>query len=319
MHTIKKLKSKYPLNQSPFYKVNSHQTLAKILHIDIKTLRKVLDKGIDNYFFSKTTSDKPRELQIPKPQLRRIHSRINNLLSRIESPSYLNSGVKGRSNVKNARAHLGDKALIKVDIKSFYTSTTVEMIEKCFIKTFRCAKDVAKTIAELCCVNGHLPTGSPISQSVSFYVNISVFNHLQSYSKSRKIEFSVYVDDLTFSGQKIPQHFIEYVTSFIKNNRGYECHKIRKYNSVTPKVITGAVIDGNILKVKNTHRKIIFDLLRSRKANMMKYNRNSPELVNYFQVLIGHLFSAGQINGRYYQLGKAMTEYRKKHEIKSLN
>jgi hypothetical protein len=319
MTTIKKSKDKYPLNQSPLYKINSHQSLAKVLLIDIKTLKTVLKRENDNYYFSKTSSEKPRILEIPKPQLKRIHARINGLLSRIKPPDYLNSGIKGRSNVKNAKAHLGTKTLIKVDIKDFYISTTNDMVEKCFVKTFQCSKDIAKTLAGLCCVNGHLPTGSPISQSISFYVNEPIFNHLQFYSKSRKIEFSVYVDDLTFSGQQIPKHFLDYVTEFIKKNRNYKCHKIRQYNSETPKPVTGTIIDGNILKVKNSHRKIIHDLLKQRKSNIAKYTHNDPKLEHYFQVLIGHLFSAGQINGRYYQLGKTIVAYRKECGIKAFN
>ena len=122
--TIKKSKDKYHINQSPLYKINSHQSLAKILLVDIKTLRTVLKREKDNYYFSKTSSEKPRILEIPKPRLKRIHTRINSLLSRIKPPDYLNFGIKGRSNVKNAKTHLGTKTLIKVDIKNFSLYTT---------------------------------------------------------------------------------------------------------------------------------------------------------------------------------------------------
>ena len=60
-------------------------------------------------------------------------------------------------------------------------------------------------------MNGHLPTGSPISQSVAFFSNLTVFNNISTYSKSRNIEFSVYVDDLTFSGKVIPKCFTDYI------------------------------------------------------------------------------------------------------------
>jgi len=312
---MKKSNNKYPIHQSPFYKVNSHKSLAKILFVEPRTVKKILKRGGKNYYFSKLPESE-RPLEIPKSQLKRVHARINNLFSRIEDPSYLNSGVKGRSNVKNARNHLGEKALVKIDIKSFYPSTTVDMVEKCFIKTFRCSKDVAETLSKLCCVNGHLPTGSPISQSLAFYVNVSIFNHLSIYSKARQIDFSVYVDDMTFSGKVIPRSFVSYVTSYINKSRGYKCHKIRTYNASTPKVVTGAVIVSDALKVKYSQQTKITKLLSCLDENVKKYDVHSFELVRYFQVLIGHLFSAGQINGRYYQKGKKMVEYRKKLGIK---
>jgi hypothetical protein len=308
---MKHEKVKYQINQSPLYKINNPKTLAKILCVDINTIQTIIGKGSQNYYFSNLPGDKRRALEVPKPQLKRIHTRINNLISRISAPDYLYSGVKGCSNVKNAKTHLGDKALLKIDIKNFYPSTTIKMVEKCFQKTFHCTKDIATTLSELCCVNGYLPTGSPISQSISFYTNIGVYNHLNTYSKSRNIRLSVYVDDLTFSGQIIPKSFVDYVTSFIEKNRGYKCHKIRMYKSDTPKVVTGAVIVGHTLKVKNSHRKTIKDLLFGLDGQIKSYKFDSPELNHYFQVLIGHLFSAGQINGRYYQKGKEIVESRK--------
>jgi len=313
---MKKSKNnKYSINQSPLYKVSSHASLAKILFIEPRTVKVILKNGDNNYYFS-TLPESDRSLEIPKSQLRRIHARINNLFSRIEAPAYLNSGVKGRSNIKNAKDHLGDKALVKIDIKKFYPSTTEGMVEKCFIKIFRCSKDVAKTLSKLCCVNGHLPTGSPISQSLAFYVNMSIFKHLSIYSKARNIVFSVYVDDMTFSGKVIPKNFVGYVTSYIEKSRGYRCHKIRTYNASTPKVVTGAVITGETLKVKNAQRNTISKLLLNLDENVNNYDNDSLELVKYFQVLIGHLFSAGQINGRYYQKGKEVVKYRKILEIK---
>lgn len=308
-------KNNYLINQSPFYKVNNLNALAKILCIDVKTLHAVVARGSANYYFSTLPGNKQRALEVPKPQLKRIHTRLNKLLSRIEAPHYLNSGVKGRSNVRNAKVHLGEKALLKIDIKNFYPSTTILMVEKCFNNTFSCTKEVARILSELCCVNGHLPTGSPISQSISFFSNIGVYSHLNHYAKSRNIEFSVYVDDLTFSGKIIPRNFISYVKSYIENNRGYKCHKIRVFKSDTPKVVTGAVIDRHALKVKNSHREIIRNLLLGLDSKIHQYQFEDPELVLYFQVLIGHLFSAGQINGRYYQKGKEIVGVRKKLQM----
>lgn len=312
-------KKQYHINQSPFYKLSSHDRLAKILFIKLKTLNRIIYKGDDNYYFAKLSSPSSRNLEVPKSQLKRIHSRINTLISRIHAPEFLFSGVKGRSNIKNAEYHAANTALIKIDIEKYYLNTTIKMVERAFVKYFKCSKDVSKTLARLCTVQGHLPTGSPISQSLSFYTNIGIFNHLNIYSKSRNIKFSVYVDDLTFSGKVIPKDFIHYVTTYINKNRGYDCHKIRRFNASTIKVVTGAVIDGDILKVKSSQRKKIQELLHGMEKMINSHPSDSPELVKYLQILIGHLFSAGQVNGRYYQKGKEIVSYRKDLAIKSMN
>ena len=40
---------------------------------------------------------------VPHPQMVRVHRRLNSLLKRIEIPDYLNSGIKGRSHIKNGK------------------------------------------------------------------------------------------------------------------------------------------------------------------------------------------------------------------------
>ncbi|MFL0807210.1 MAG: reverse transcriptase family protein [Oceanobacter sp.] len=315
---MKKNRKSYPLNQSPLFKLRTIDSLSNVLNCKPSTLKRIERRGSLNYYFTHLDDSKKRELQIPKVQLKRVHIRINNLLSRIKPPVYLQSGVKGRSNIGNAKYHISG-ALAKLDIKNFYTSTTQSLVERTFRKIFSCTREVSVFLSSLCCVKGHLPTGSPISQSLAFYSNLGAFNHIYQYASSRGIKFSVYVDDLTFSGKMIPRNFLHYVSCYLNKSRGYKCHKFRTYNATTPKVVTGAVIDNGVLKVRNAHRLKLSDLLGKYDHVVESHEPDSEEIVIYFQKLIGHLFSAGQINGRYYQKGRIIVEQRAGLGIKSLN
>jgi hypothetical protein len=308
----------YNINQSPFYKLTSHSRLVKVLKVsDIKTLNKIIDKADNNYYFSKL--DSGREIEVPKQQLSRIHKRINRLLTKIKPPEYVNSGVIGRSNVKNARDHIGSLTLLKIDIKKYYPSVTQDQVFRCFQKQFKCTNDIADTLARLCCVANHLPTGSQLSQSLSFAVNRPIFDHINIYSKSKKVKFTCYVDDLTFSGNTITTQFKEYISSYIKQSRNYSCHKIRLHKPETPKSVTGVIIEGNSLKVKNKHRNKIHRLLQLKSFMLKRYDPDAPELIRFFQILQGHLFSAGQINFGYKMLGYRIVAERKLLSIPALN
>ncbi|WP_404418797.1 reverse transcriptase family protein [Marinospirillum sp.] len=312
-----KKKNKYPINQSPLYKLSNQKTLAKILNINLSTLKSIVARGGKNYKFGSTKNG--RSIQIPKSQLLRVHNRINNLLIRIETPDYLVSGVKGRSHVYNAKLHARDVAVAKVDISKFYPSTSSEIVKKAFRKIFKCSNDVADTLEKICTVNNHVPTGSPLSQSLCFVVNAPVFDHINIYSKSRDIVFSLYVDDLTFSGGFIPKHFLSYVEGYLKRARGYRCHKFRTYGKNTEKVITGVVVKSNEIDLKRTQRNEISNLF-----NKMPYYSNlrikdDERAIKYFQKLIGHLFSAGQISPRYRQFGYEVVSKRKDLGIKAQN
>ncbi|WNZ54956.1 reverse transcriptase family protein [Microbulbifer sp. MKSA007] len=314
-----KNKKKHPLNQSALYKVKSHGRLAIILGLKLSTLRAIKRKGSDNYYFAKLESS--RDLQVPKYQLKRVHGRINGLLSRIETPEYLHSGVKKRSNVTNARVHAAKTKLLKLDIKSFYANTTEEQVFRCFYKVFRCSKDIAQTMSKICCVNGILPTGSPISQSIAFWVNKGLFDHLHFYSKSRGINFTLYVDDLVFSGEKVSQNFGSYVAKKIGELGGYECHKVRLYNPKTPKIVTGVVVQGEALRVRDRERKLISELIKKLKEDIKGAQNvyESPEVVYGFHKLIGHLASVGQFNGRYRQLMQKFVDHRRFIGVRAVN
>ncbi|WP_274930934.1 hypothetical protein, partial [Francisella tularensis] len=48
----------------------------------------------------------------------------------------------------------------------------------------------------------HLVQGSCVSQILSFYCNKDMFDEVYKYSKERNINFTLYVDDLSFSSSQ---------------------------------------------------------------------------------------------------------------------
>lgn len=314
-----KTRKKYQINQSPLYKLSNHNRLAKILTVQPTTLKKLVARGDDNYKFGKVGGEDSRDIEIPKTQLLRIHRRLNVLLNRIEKPDYLMSGVRGRSHVDNARRHKGDHAVAKVDIKKFYPSTSESIVKKGLRKVFLCSEDIAETLAKLSTVKGFVPTGSPVSQSLAFIVNLPMFNHINTYARQRDLTFTLYVDDLTFSGKKIPKNFIPYIQNHLKKNKAYSSHKIRQYNASTEKVITGVVIKGSAVDIKNTQRKTITNLYRKIPYYSDPVRCLDTSTIKFFQRLIGHLFSAGEISPGYRNLGEQTVRVRKAASVPAQN
>ncbi|MDP4533702.1 reverse transcriptase family protein [Marinobacter salarius] len=314
-----KTRKTYPVNQSPLYKLSNHKRLAKILTIQPSTLKKLVARDDANYMFGKVGAEDPREIEIPKSQLRRIHARLNSLLSRVEKPDYLMSGVRGRSHVDNARRHKGKQALVKIDIRKFYPSTSHSIVKRGLRKTFQCSNDIADTLAQLATVKGYVPTGSPLSQSLAFIVNLQTFNHINQYARSRGLKFTLYVDDLTFSGKVIPKGFISYVKNFLKDSKGYDCHKIRNYGASKEKVVTGVVLKGDAVIVKNTQRRVIAALYQKITYFSDPQRKDEVQTIQFFQRLIGHLFSAGEISPGYRNLGFAVINTRIAAGVKAQN
>ena len=94
----------YPLNQSPLYKLSTKNKLADLLHLTPKQLVAVVRNTASLYRLDNIDG---RQIEDPKHQLKGIHTRLQKLLSRIKTPDYLHSGVKGLSYISNAMAHVG--------------------------------------------------------------------------------------------------------------------------------------------------------------------------------------------------------------------
>lgn len=292
--SIKTKGKAYSLEQCAFYKCTSKKKLAEILFTSIKELKALTDDSNYTFFYEASDIYKKRLIEKPKEKLDVIHTRIASLISRVIQPQYMHSGLKGKSYISNAKAHLGVVPVLTTDIKSFYPSTNRKKIFNFFYKKLQCSSDVADLLADLCSVNNHIPTGSRVSMPLSVWANIDMFNSLHAIALEKNIIMTVYVDDLTFSGEKVNLYFLSRVKKII-NAEEHIIHPTKTilYHSTKIKKITGVIIDKNTLKVPNSlHYKIHLDMER------LKYSdENEKSLIK--ERLSGRLFAAANIDKRF--------------------
>jgi len=249
---------RYPLRESRLYCLRSKKRLASLLNIELPALRKLIFQADDNYrvFTRLQANGKPRRVEEPKSDLKLVHTRLLQLLSRIEPPPYLHSGTKKRSYVTNAAAHVGKGKTVKTDISKFYPSTTLRQVFIGFMCEFKCSGDVAELIADLCTYQGHVPTGSPVSMQIAFYAHKQTFDQQHRRAEIEGNVFSVYVDDLTLSGESVTLRSLCAVTKTFRS-AGLKCHKTRSFKKNSPKLVTGAIVmDDGLRRPHRRHLKI---------------------------------------------------------------
>jgi hypothetical protein len=214
-------RKEYAVDQCALFKLESKGRLALLLFTELSKLERFAELGDGNYklFPLKAVTDpfskprKGRDVQEPKTELRQIHDRIHKLLKRVNCPEYLHSAIKGRSYKTNAKAHVGQSRLLKLDVRKFYPTTTESRVYNFFRDEMQSGHDVSGLLARLCTWNGSLATGSPLSPLLSYYANKPMFYELSEMARSRELKFSCYVDDLTFSGDKISLGLAEQVST----------------------------------------------------------------------------------------------------------
>ena len=268
----KKAGKKYHINQSPLYKLKSFVKLANLLKISKDTLKKYKKPNAGNF---KVFSLNNREIQEPIGVTYSIHDILSRLLSRIETPKWLQSSKKGCSYKTNAQFHQHSRQVITLDIKSFYQNTTQNMIRLCFLEIFECSPDVAYILSKICCFNNHLPTGSKISIYLSFFANSKMFDEICRIAQLRNASISIYVDDITISGNGVDYSVLNTITKAIeRNGHSISQHKTKRFTANRTPIITGVAVSKNSLKPTNKHYK----RLRHKIKNLQK---NYSHLTKY--------------------------------------
>lgn len=299
----------YPIRISPLYGTTSIHMLARTLQIRVGRLR---DLSYLTAQFKEGTTEKngkERKTETPVRSMRRVHNRVQSLLSRIETPDYLHSGKKKRSYLTNARSHQGHEQTFQVDISKFYPSCTWHHVFLCFCDQFKCNADIAGILATLLTYQGHIPTGSPNSSLLAYFVHKDMFDNLNEIAERDGLTMTVLQDDVTFSGGSIDEHFRAEVRSVIKRTGLNPKRSKQKYThgGKAPE-ITGIVLTEKGPKAPwSRHLALHNTMAEFESASSEEQARKS------YQQVMGRLSEIEQVEGKRSLLkSKMKTEYRER-------
>lgn len=264
---------RYPVHQSPLYKLRNKRRLAQLLGVSYVVLRAV-SEGADNLYSEFSVPKKSGSLRVvenPRRDLKKLQARLAELLGRIAPPDYLFCPVKGRCYVANAAQHRGQRVVRCLDIRKYFPSTPSRRVYWFFQSIMGCDRDVAALLARLACYKGHLPTGSPLSPIMAFFAYYDVWEQIAKICEKHGYRLTVYIDDVTISGSSMsPDVFWEIKRTIHRSGLRY--HKEKHYVE-QPAEITGVIVDGERLDVPNRQKKKIYET----KQALKKRNSTADE------------------------------------------
>lgn len=247
------------LNQSRLYNVGSKSRLVAVLNLpSLQTLEELIEAGDAGYRAYVDKSD-GRNIEYPLGPMADCHKRLAKLLSRIELPTYVHS-QRGRSYVSNARAHANSMPIAKTDITKYFPSTSFSHIQRLFVDDLKCPKDVAWNLSKLCTFNGHIPTGSQISNPLAFLANRPLFDLIHDYSLQQGCVMTLLQDDIVISGLAASKRMLNEVLMMIRKwglKASSKRKKTKTYPASAVKVITGVAIKGSSTTLPNRRRKLL--------------------------------------------------------------
>jgi RNA-directed DNA polymerase len=161
-----------------------------------------------------------RLIEAPKPRLKQLQRQIlTRILDRIPPHPSVHGFLKGRSIKTFAAPHVGQRVVLRMDLRDFFPTFAAARIQT-FFRTAGYPESVADLLGGICTNaaprevwNGpgfeearalysrpHLPQGAPTSPAIANLCFYRADCRLTGLAKSTGAEYTRYADDLAFSG-----------------------------------------------------------------------------------------------------------------------
>lgn len=177
---------------------------------------------------------------------------------------------------------------------TFPSSTQAQLIKwyrACFWKILNVQMTLQIYLADICCYQQkHLPTGSALSGRIAFFAARRMFDEIYEKANSDGIKMTLYVDDITLSGQNVTKTLMSQVRQTVRqHDLKTKNSKTRTFSANVPKTVTGVVVVGDEVCLPNSRHKKIWEDRRALQ------NAVGNEKTRLIRSLKGRLQEAKQI------------------------
>jgi RNA-directed DNA polymerase len=199
---------------------------------------------------------------------------------------------------------------LNIDLKDFFSSISAARVKACFSSPlFYFSESICNALTLLTTVNGVLPTGSPTSPVISNLVCWELDHDLERFASQNKLNYSRYVDDLSFSSQfPIDDTLKQGISEIIqKHHFTINPKKVRLKHAGQRMIVTGLTVNEKVNVprhlIKNV-RAMLHDFyyngLASATIKHLKLKSDpSPHHTKIFlNRLTGQISFIGQIRGK---------------------
>lgn len=255
-------------------------------------------KHFYRFFYIEKANGKKRKISEPLPDLKYVQKWIlKNILEKIKVSPYTKAYVPDSSVKHNARFHRRQKVVLSMDIKNFFPSIKIKSIVNIF-KSVGYTENVSCFLAYLCCNKYCLPQGAPTSPYLSNLRLLNFDSIISQYTNQRKIRYTRYADDLTFSGDFAPSHLIRFVSDCVwKEGFAINSDKTRVAYSNTRQEVTGIVVNEKMQTPRTERKKIRQEVYYIRKFGLDSHLSHINETrAHYLNHLLGKINFALFVN-----------------------
>ena len=199
------------------------------LGFDAKTLYALsnnIEKHYHNALIPKSDGSK-RKLSVPDLILKRVQKSIaDNILTQYPISKYAKAYKAGSSIQRNAQPHVGKKKILKLDIEGFFDHILYSQVKNIVFCEEKFSEPIRVLLTMLCYYKESLPQGAPTSPAITNIIMYDFDEAIGAFCSNKKIAYTRYCDDMTFSGDFDEREVITFVKGelcklglFLKNRK----------------------------------------------------------------------------------------------------
>ena len=199
-----------------------------------------------------------RRLSVPDPLLKAIQRKILAVLLPLEPISVYAAAYRPAGSTRiNAAPHVGKPVILELDIKRFFDSIIYSLVKEKAFPSQRYSERNRILLAILCTLDDALPQGAPTSPAISNIIMREFDNTIGHWCADRKIAYTRYCDDMTFSGDFDTAPVVAFVRSELgKLGLFLNERKTAVIHSGQRQCVTGIVVNEKVSGPKEYKRKI---------------------------------------------------------------
>jgi len=268
-------------------------------HNELLGLIKDKDAYYQRFYIPKSNGDR-RLICAPRDGLKAMQRKIlRNILERVPVHASVNGFKRERSILTNAKNHVDQEVVIKMDVKDFFPSITYERAKGVYI-SLGYPEGVAKALTELSTYKGRLPMGAPTSPCLSNIVATRLDKRFTNLGNKSAFRYTRYADDLAFSSKE--RDLTGYIPFFKKiiEDEGFEVNneKIVIARKGGKQKITGVVVNKKINIDRGEYKRlraVVHNCLNGDvKEEMKKWGASGPG--EFKNTLLGHINFTKMLN-----------------------
>ncbi|MFH7004239.1 reverse transcriptase domain-containing protein [Flavobacterium bizetiae] len=239
-----------------------------------------------------------RIISEPLPSLKEIQVWIlENILNEVKVSPYAKAYKQNVKLMENLKFHKKQAKVFTIDLKNFFPSITLDCVNEIFLN-LGYSRLIANLLAKLCCKENCLPQGSPTSPYLSNIYMIKADEIIANYCLEKKIRYTRYADDLSFSGNFDENELMNVVSSIIAEmNLEINYKKVKLMKQGSRQTVTGIVVNEKpqvVFHKRNELRQTMYYIQKFGLEDHMKHQKILQS--NYLEHLLGKINFILQLN-----------------------